>query len=52
MTNFICDLIIRCDSLALATLAYRAARIIDPSESRIAADIRDTARDNIADFPY
>jgi hypothetical protein len=52
MTNFICDMIIRTESLALATLAYRAARLIDPTESRIAADIRDTARDNIPDFPY
>jgi len=52
MTNFICNLIIRTESLALATIAYRAARLIDPTESHIAAMIRDTARDNIMHFRY
>lgn len=52
MTETICNIIIRFDSLRIATIAYRIARMIDPTESTIAAAIRDTARDNFDDFAY
>lgn len=52
MTNLICDLIIRTESRPLALAAYRIARFFDRTESTFAAEIRDTARDNIDNFPY
>lgn len=48
MTNRICDIIIAFP--ALAPLALRIARMIDPTESHIAAEIRDAIRDN--DLPF
>lgn len=50
--DYYCDLIIATESRRLAIIAYRIARLFDRTESHHAAHIRDTARDNIDNFPY